>query len=48
MYFDGQFPVQLHVGTRREVLHDLFIREHMFGQCGEQVGGNSNRSRDDG
>lgn len=48
MYFDKQRPAHIHIGTRREALHDLFVREHRIRQCGERGGGDSNRRREDG
>ncbi len=43
-----KFLAQLHLGTRREALHDLFVREHRIRQCGEQGGGDGDGSGDDG
>lgn len=44
MFVFRWFLVQLHMGTRREALHDLFDKEHRIGQCWEQGDGDTNRS----
>lgn len=46
MYFDRERPAQIHIGTRTEALHNLFVREHGIRQCGERGGGDSNRRRE--